>query len=109
MTTKELFNNVRFIYEKFEFEHYNIVNNLMIISNDNYYQLHFRENDDWFSAKIEINFSLYGITEYSLYYQMGDDYVETEGESLEKVPNELYVRIAPIIRHFKLKIIQHPD
>jgi hypothetical protein len=40
---------------------------------------------------------------------MGDDYVGTEGESLEKVPNELYVRIAPIIRHFKLKIIQHPD
>lgn len=108
MKTKELFGNIRLIYEKFDFSSAHIIDDLMIISNDNHYQLHFEDmkRDESVSIKIEINHSLINGTRYSLYYELKSGDISTYGESDEMVPNELYTRISPIIREFKIKIIE---
>jgi len=109
----ELWEDIRLIYDGFNFSSRGLVNDLMIISRDNYYQLYYKSNSD-ISTQIRIE------KNYDLVRMWSDDnevdminykiYVETRGNedfsqvyTSEKSMIELsYKILTPFLREVKL-------
>ena len=113
---EKLWNDIKLIYDGFNFKSGLIVDDLMIISNDNYYQLYYKSNSD-ISTQIRIE------KQYDLVRMWSDIdvdmtnykiYVETRGNvtgvnqvyTSEKSMIELsYKIITPFLREVKLNKI----
>jgi hypothetical protein len=108
----ELWKDIRLIYDEFNFSSRGLVNDLMIISNDNYYQLYYKSNSD-ISTQIRIE------KQYDIVRMWSDDnevdminykiHVEVDNRiynqiyTSEKSMVELtYKILMPFLREFKL-------
>ena len=113
---EKLWNDIKLIYDGFNFSSRLMVDDLMIMSNDNYYQLYYKSNSDVSTQiRIEKNYDLVrmwsDIDVDMINYKI---YVETRGNvsgfnqvyTSEKSMIELsYKVITPFLREVKLKEI----
>ena len=113
---EKLWNDIKLIYDGFNFRSRLMVDDLMIMSNDNYYQLYYKSNSDISTQiRIEKNYDLVrmwsdievDITNYKIYVEVsgnvpGGKQVYTSENSMIELS---YKVITPFLREVKLKEI----
>jgi hypothetical protein len=107
----KLWEDIQFIYDELNFSNKLMINDLMIISQDNYFLLHYRHDDKpSIQIRIEKNYNLVNmwsnddeveIVNYKIYAEVGEQ-VYTRENSMIKLT---YKIITPLIRHSKLNQI----
>lgn len=100
MKISTLWNQVKFIYDNYDFSN-RLINDTLIISRDNYYYLCWSEgNSRSVSLRLEINFNI---------SKMKSEYkAEINGfgsEFTDYIPDEFLNDIIPILRDFQLDTI----
>ena len=104
MTTEQLYKQVQLIYNQFDFEQRNIIDGLMIVSKDNYFQCFLTlDKNQELNFRISKHYSLVKNNFYLLnYYLTGK--IDTEASNHEDhVPNEFKTHIVPHFRKFTLE------
>ena len=109
MTTEQLYNHINTLYNNFDFKSKLLIDNLIIIGNDNYYQLYLNISDTHkLQLKISKQYSIIKNTYYIFHYEITH---EKESESyhdlIEFIPKKVVDLILPTIRDFKLKILNN--
>jgi hypothetical protein len=113
---EKLWNDIKLIYEGFNFSSRLMVDDLMIMSNDNYYQLYYKSNSDISTQiRIEKNYDLVrmwsdievDMTNYKIYVEvsgnvLGGKQVYTSENSMIELA---YKIITPFLREVKLNKI----
>jgi len=112
---EKLWNDIKLIYDGFNFRSGLIVDDLMIMSNDNYYQLYYKSNSDVSTQiRIEKNYDLVrmwsdidvDMTNYKIYVEKRLPGGLSQVYSSENSMIELsYKVITPFLREVKLKEI----
>jgi hypothetical protein len=109
MKISTLWSQIQSIYDKFEFSSKLMVNDLMIISTDNYYLCYFEWytpkelGKEKFALRLEKDFS---ITEMESKYKAIIEYKDSEIERFEdELPEYWSNLIKPILRNFQLEVI----
>jgi hypothetical protein len=109
---EKLWNDIRLIYEGYNYPQRLLINDLLIVSNDNFYLLYYRpDNDkDPMQIRIEKNYSLVNmwsdnkevdITYYNIHVEVGDQVYTSENSMIELT----YKIITPFLRELKLNKI----
>lgn len=105
MKVSTLWDQISLIYDRNNFSSKSLVNGLLIISKDNYYQLYFPLNNGSFSLKIEFDFS---ITKMMGFYKasilISNPNIK-EGEFFDTIPDDYTKILIPILRDFQLDSI----
>ena len=106
---KKLWEDIQTIHDGFNFSE--IIEDLMIISRDNYYLLHYEpDNKDCVRIRIEKDYNLvriwggdvpYDMTNYKIYVEVGNQFYTSENSMIELT----YKIITPFLREIKLKEI----
>jgi len=113
---EKLWNDIKLIYDGFNFRSRLMVDDLMIMSNDNYYQLYYKSNSDISTQiRIEKNYDLVrmwsdievDMTNYKIYVEVdgnvpGGKQVYTSENSMIELS---YKVITPFLREVKLNKI----
>jgi hypothetical protein len=110
MKISTLWSQIQSIYDNFEFSSKLMVNDLMIISKDNYYicylEWHTPEcGKEKFALRLEKDFS---ITEMESKYKAFIEYNDSEGEANkyeDELPEKWSNLIKPVLRNFQLESI----
>jgi hypothetical protein len=111
---EKLWNDIKLIYDGFNFSSRLLIDDLMIISNDNYYQLYYKSNSDISTQiRIEKNYDLVrmwsndnevDMTNYKIYVERSGDVQQIY--TSEKSMIELsYKILTPFLREVKLNKI----
>jgi len=113
---EKLWKDIKLIYDGFNFSSRLMVDDLMIMSNDNYYQLYYKSNSDISTQiRIEKNYDLVSmwsdidvdITNYKIYVEVGGNV--PGGKQTYTSENSMielsYKVITPFLREVKLKEI----
>ncbi len=105
---EKLFGDIRLIYEGLNFKNKLSINDLMIVSQDNYYLLYYKPDDITTQVRIEKHFSLVNmwsdnkeldITYYNIHVEVGGEvYTISENSMVELT----YKIITPFLRDLKL-------
>jgi hypothetical protein len=104
---EKLWNDIRLIYDGFNFSSIDLVNDLTIISKDNYYQLYY---DISIKIRIEKQYDLVkmwsddnevDMTNYKINVEVGDQIYTSENSMIELS----YKVLTPFLREVKLKEI----
>ena len=105
---EKLFNDIRLIYEGLNYSEKLLINDLMIVSQDNYYLLYYKPDDVTTQIRIEKHFSLVNmwsdnkeldITYYNIHVEVGGEvYTISENSMVELT----YKIITPFLRDLKL-------
>ncbi len=111
MTTEELYKHIETIYNHFDFKSKTIINNLMIISKDNYYQVLLIISDTHkLQFKISKQYSIVKNTYYIFHYEISNG---TENESyhdlIEFIPKKVVDLITPTIRQFNINLLLNEE
>lgn len=103
--------DIRLIYDGFNFSGKLIIEDLMIISQDNSYLLHYEPDGlDPVQIRIEKDYNLvrmwggdvpYDMTSYKIYVEVGNQFYTSENSMIELT----YKIITPFLRELKLKEI----
>jgi hypothetical protein len=114
---EKLWNDIKLIYDGFNFSSRLLIDDLMIISNDNYYQLYYKSNSDISTQiRIEKNYDLVrmwsndnevDMTNYKIYVEVdgnvpGGKQIHTSENSMIELS---YKVITPFLREVKLNKI----
>jgi hypothetical protein len=114
---EKLWNDIKLIYDGFNFSSRLLIDDLMIISNDNYYQLYYKSNSDISTQiRIEKNYDLVrmwsndnevDMTNYKIYVEVdgnvpGGKQIHTSENSMIEIS---YKVITPFLREVKLNKI----
>lgn len=113
MTIEELYNHIETLYNNFDFKSKLIIDNLIIIGKDNYYQLFLSLSDNHkLQLRISKQYSIIKNTsgrrcvDYILNYEIIDsNESQNYNEIKDKVPEQVIKLLLPTIREFKLKIL----
>lgn len=113
---EKLWKDIKLIYDGFNFSSRLMVDDLMIMSNDNYYQLYYKSNSDISTQiRIEKNYDLVSMwsdidvdmTNYKIYVEVGGNV--SGGKQTYTSENSMielsYKVITPFLREVKLKEI----
>jgi hypothetical protein len=104
---EKLWNDIRLIYDGFNFSSIDLVNDLTIISKDNYYQLYY---DISTKIRIEKQYDLVkmwsddnevDMTNYKIHVEVGNQIYTSENSMIELS----YKVLTPFLREVKLKEI----
>ena len=107
---EKLWNDIRLIYDGFNFSSRDLVNDLMIISKDNYYQLYYKQDDISTQIRIEKQYDLVrmwsddnevDMTNYKIHVEVGNQIYTSENSMIELS----YKVLTPFLREVKLKEI----
>lgn len=107
---EKLWNDIRLIYEGLSFSGKLLVDDLMIMSQDNYYQLYYKQDDITTQIRIEKNYSLVNmwsgekeidIIDYKLWVEVDSKIELDENYKIELT----YNIITPFLRECKLNKI----
>jgi hypothetical protein len=108
---EKLWNDIKLIYDGFNFSSRLLIDDLMIISNDNYYQLYYKSNSDISTQiRIEKNYDLVrmwsndnevDMTNYKIHVEVGNQIYTSENSMIELS----YKVLTPFLREVKLKEI----
>lgn len=107
----KLWNDIQLIYDGFNFSSTLLIDNLMIISQDNYYLLHYQPNDgDFTQIRIEKDYNLvriwggdvpYDMVNYKIHVEVSSQIYTSENSMIELA----YKIITPFLREVKLNKI----
>ena len=107
----KLWNDIQLIYDGFNFRSKLLIDNMMIISQDNYYILHYQTNDEDFTQiRIEKDYNLvriwggdvpYDMVNYKIHVEVGSQIYTSEKSMIELA----YKIITPYLREVKLNKI----
>lgn len=87
----KLWNDIQLIYDGFNFSSKLLIDNLMIISQDNYYLLHYQPNDgDFTQIRIEKDYNLVRIWGGDVPYDMVNYKIHVELHSKLQVGSQIY-------------------
>jgi len=108
---EKLWNDIQLIYDGFNFRSKLLIDNLMIISQDNYYLLHYQPNDGEFTQiRVEKDYNLvriwggdvpYDMVNYKIHVEVGSQIYTSENSMIELA----YKIITPFLRELKLNKI----
>jgi hypothetical protein len=107
---EKLWNDIGLIYDGFNFSSRDLVNDLMIISKDNYYQLYYKQDDISTQIRIEKQYDLVrmwsddnevDMTNYKIHVEVGNQIYTSENSMIELS----YKVLTPFLREVKLKEI----
>ena len=107
---EKLWNDIQLIYDGFNFSSRLLVDDLMIISKDNYYQLYYKSSDVSTQIRIEKQYGLVSMwsdnnevdmTNYKIHVEVGDQIYTSENSMIELS----YKVLTPFLREVKLKEI----
>jgi hypothetical protein len=107
---EKLWNDIGLIYDGFNFSSRDLVNDLMIISKDNYYQLYYKQDDISTQIRIEKQYDLVrmwsddnevDMTNYKIHVEVGDQIYTSENSMIELS----YKVLTPFLREVKLNEI----
>ena len=107
---EKLWNDIGLIYDGFNFSSRDLVNDLMIISKDNYYQLYYKQDDISTQIRIEKQYDLVrmwsddnevDMTNYKIHVEVGNQIYTYENSMIELS----YKVLTPFLREVKLKEI----
>jgi hypothetical protein len=107
MSIEQLWNDIRLIYEGLNFSSKLLIDDLMIISKDNYYLLYYKQSEITTQIRIEKHLSLVNmwsdnkeidITYYNIHVEVGDQVYTSENSMIELT----YKIITPFLRNCKL-------
>lgn len=107
MSIEQLWNDIRLIYEGLNFSSKLLIDDLMIISKDNYYLLYYKQNEIVTQIRIEKNLSLVNmwsdnkevdIVDYNIHVEVDDQVYTSENSMIELT----YKIITPFLRNCKL-------
>jgi hypothetical protein len=112
---EKLWNDIRLVYEGFNFSNKQLIDDLMIISQDNQYLLQYKADyEPVINIRIEKNYSLINMwglgkftegefktVDYRIYFYSGDQIYTSENSMIELT----YKIIKPFLREVKLKEI----
>jgi hypothetical protein len=104
---ERLWNDIRLIYEGFNFSSKQLIDDLMIISQDNYYILQYKKDlEPLVNIRIEKHYNLTNIignngntTSYNIIVQVGNNGYKHEDQMVDFT----YTIITPFLREVKLK------
>jgi len=111
MTTEQLYNHINTLYNNFDFKSKLLIDNLIIIGNDNYYQLYLNISDTHkLQLKISKQYSIIKNTYYIFHYEISNG---TENESyhdlIEFIPKKVVDLIIPTIRQFNINLLLNEE
>jgi hypothetical protein len=107
---EKLWNDIRLVYEGFNFSSKQLIDDLMIISQDNQYLLQYKADcEPIINIRIEKNYSLVqmwsdeddNVVSYSIIVQVGNNGYEHEKQMIDLT----YTIITPFLREAKLNKI----
>lgn len=111
----KLWNDIQLIYDGFNFSSKLLIDNLMIISQDNYYLLHYHpDNGDFIQIRVEKDYNLvriwggdvpYNMVNYKIHVEVGSQIYTSENSMIELA----YKIITPFLREVKLNKIGVSD
>jgi hypothetical protein len=101
---ERLWNDIRLIYEGFNFSSKQLIDDLMIISQDNYYILQYKKDlEPLVNIRIEKHYNLSNIIvvlpSYNIIVQVGNNGYKHEDQMVDFT----YTIITPFLREVKLK------
>jgi hypothetical protein len=106
---EKLWNDIRLVYENFNFSSKQLIDDLMIISQDNHYLLQYKADcEPVINIRIEKNYSLVqmwsddkddNVTSYNIVVQVGNNGYKHEKQMIDLT----YTIITPFLREAKLK------
>lgn len=107
MKVSTLWSQIRYIYDKYDFSSKQLVNNVLIISEDNYYLCYFKWNGGDFSLKLEVNYNFKEMTnQYKATIEIKDYPNDKKyGEFFDIIPDEYTKILKPYLRDFQLNTI----
>jgi hypothetical protein len=111
MTTRQLYKHIETIYNNFDFKSKLLIDNLMIIGKDNYYQLFLSISDNHkLQLRISKQYSIIKKTYYIFHYEISNG---TENESyhdlIEFIPKKVVDLITPTIRQFNINLLLNEE
>ena len=111
MTTGELYKHIETIYNHFDFKSKTTVNNLMIISKDNYYQVLLIISDTHkLQFKISKQYSIIKKTYYIFHYEIIDgEETESLHDIKDTIPQKLVELFLPTIRQFNINLLLNEE
>jgi hypothetical protein len=108
---EKLWEDIRLIYDGFNFSSKQLIDDLMIISQDNYYLIQYRKDlEPVVNIRIEKNYSLVqmwsddkddNVTSYNIVVQVGNNVYKHEKQMIDLT----YTIITPFLREAKLNKI----
>ena len=110
MTPEQLFKIIQDIYNTHQFSSKLLIDNLMIISKDNYYQCLYQLEDESnikFRLEVDYHFSQ-SFSTYKFVYEFSSKFEQSSPVVIntnENIPQHIIEYILPIIRNFRLKTI----
>lgn len=106
MTPEILYKHIQNIYNKHDFTKRLMIDNLMIISKDNYFQVLYQfEDKTSISIRLETNYKL---TQFQTIYHLESEYegqVPITIQHNQQIPKNITQYLLSILRHFNLNTI----
>lgn len=107
---EKLWKDIQYIYDVFNFSSISLIDDLMIISRDNYYQLYYKTNENTTQIRIEKDFNLVKMWSDDLTTQSQNYKIHVEVDSKIEIDKNYkieltYKIITPFLREVKLNKI----
>ena len=110
MTTRQLYKHIETIYNNFDFKSKLLIDNLMIIGKDNYYQLFLSISDNHkLQLRISKQYSIIKKTYYILHYEILDGNKDQNYEIKDIVPEQITSLLLPTIRQFNINLLLNEE
>ena len=111
MTTEELYKHIDILYNNFDFKSKLLIDNLLIIGKDNYYQVFLNISDNHkLQFRISKQYSIIKNIYYIFHYEITH---EKESESyhdlIEFIPQKLVELFLPTIRQFNINLLLNEE
>ncbi len=111
MTAEQLYNHIETIYKHFDFKSKMLIDNLIIIGKDNYYQLLLSISDNHkLQLKISKQYSIIKKTYYIFHYEIIDGEETQSLHDLEDtIPEKVVELLLPTIRQFNINLLLNEE
>jgi len=111
MTTRQLYKHIETIYNNFDFKSKLLIDNLIIIGNDNYYQLYLNISDTHkLQLKISKQYSIIKNTYYIFHYEIIDgEETQSLHDIKDTIPQKVLELLLPTIRQFNINLLLNEE
>ncbi len=111
MTTGQLYKHIETIYNNFDFKSKLLIDNLIIIGNDNYYQLYLNISDTHkLQLKISKQYSIIKNTYYIFHYEIIDgEETQSLHDIKDTIPQKVLELLLPTIRQFNINLLLNEE
>ena len=111
MTTEQLYNHINTLYNNFDFKSKLLIDNLIIIGKDNYYQVYLNISDNHkLQLKISKQYSIIKNTYYIFHYEIIDgEETQSLHDIKDTIPQKVLELLLPTIRQFNINLLLNEE